>query len=127
MLLNDMNVVIMFANPYEMKDENTGEVRRGLTLEYYVYGQNGEALKPVVDAGSGALGIRRAKCSLPIDMKEKLMYVPGIYDAQFEMTVGSDGKPVLKVADIDFVGKCNILLDTSADIEKKESAPAAKK
>lgn len=118
MLLNNMNVVVMFANPYRMDDEK-GEVREGLTLEYYVYGQNGEALKPVADAGSGTLGIRRAKCSLGIEMKEKLMYVPGIYDAKFEMTVGSDGKPVLKVADIDFVGKCNIALDKS-----DEPAPA---
>lgn len=115
MLLNNMNIVVMFANPYSLKDDSTGEIREGLSMEYYVYGQNGEALKPVVDAGSGALGIRRAKCSLGADMKDKLMYVPGIYDAQFEMNVGSDGKPVLKVVTIDFVGKCNILLDNSSE------------
>lgn len=114
MFLNNMNIVVMFANPYSLKDEASGEVREGLSLEYYVHGENGEALKPVVDAGSGALGIRRAKCSIGIDMKEKLMYVPGIYDAQFEMTVGSDGKPVLKVVAIDFVGKCSIILDSES-------------
>lgn len=142
MLLNNMNVVIMFANPYRMEIEDTREIREGLTVEYYVFGENGEALKPVADAGNGALGIRRSKCSMDASMKDKLMYVPGIYDGQFEMTVGSDGKPTLKLVDIDFIGKCQISLDgdtapdvsVSLDIEdapdadvKKDNASAAGK
>ena len=76
-------------------------------VEYYFFGENGEQLAPVADA-SGDLGIRRSKASLDISMKEKLMFVPGIYRGEFEMAVGSDGKPMLKLLDIDYVGKCNM-------------------
>lgn len=110
--LNNVDVLIMFASPYSMQDEETKTTREGLSVEYYFYGKDGEALRPVADAGEGALGIRRSKCSMDIDMKDKLSYVPGIYNGSFEMRVGSDGKPVLKLKEIDFVGRCNILLDT---------------
>lgn len=131
MLMDNMNVVIMFANPYRMEAEGTHEIREGLTVEYYVFGKNGEALKPVADAGNGALGIRRSKCSMDSSMKEKLMYVPGVYDGQFEMTVGSDGKPTLKLIDIDFIDKCRISLesgtapDAPEDDTRKENVPDA--
>ena len=39
-----------------------------------------------------------------------MSYVPGIYDGTFEMTVGSDGKPVLKLVDVDFVAPAVISL-----------------
>jgi hypothetical protein len=42
------------------------------------------------------------------EMENKISYIPGIYDGKFEMAVGSDGKPVLKLVDIDFVGKAVI-------------------
>ena len=110
-MISNMNVLVMFSNPYELKDDETKEIRRGLSVEYYIYGKNGEGLAPVADSGSGNLGIRRSKCTMDYEMKERLMYVPGIYDGQFEMTVGSDGKPTLKLVDINFVGKCNMVLD----------------
>lgn len=124
-MLSRMNVVIMFANPYEMKDEETKEVRTGLTVEYYIYGDKGEGLKPVAVADNGAAGIRRSKCSMDASMRNKLMFVPGIYDGEFEMTVGSDGKPTLKLVDIDYVGKCNISVDAT-DAKKSTAADSGK-
>lgn len=44
--------------------------------------------------------------------------MPGIYDGTFEMTVGSDGKPVLKLVDVDFVD--------AAVISPKDSGKGAK-
>lgn len=126
-MFDKLKVVIMFANPYEMTDETTHEVRRGLTVEYYIYGNDGDALKPAADAGSGALGIRRSKCSMDAAMREKLMFVPGIYDGQFEMNVGSDGKPTLKLVDIDYIGKCNISLDATKDDAGATGATGSKK
>lgn len=33
----------------------------------------------------------------------KITSAPGLYDAEFEMNVGSDGKPTLKIQDLDYV------------------------
>lgn len=116
------NVVVMYGKPYELKDDETKEVRRGLTVEYYFFGENGEALKSVADANAGTLGIRRSKCSLSAELQEKLVYVPGVYKGQFIMDVNADGKPSLKLTDIDFIGKCNITLENQVDADADASA-----
>ena len=34
---------------------------------------------------------------------KKIVSAPALYEAEFEMSVGSDGKPVLKIVDLDYV------------------------
>lgn len=118
------NVLLMFSKPYQIQNEQTKVIENeGVSVEYYFFGKNGERLAPVAD-DSGDLGIRRSKASLDISLKEKLMFVPGIYDGQFEMGVGADGKPVLKLLDIDYIGKCNISLEPATPFNADASAEA---
>ena len=42
-------------------------------------------------------------------MRQKITFVPGIYDATMGMNIGSDGKPVLTVEDLDFCSRVQIL------------------
>lgn len=64
-------------------------------------------------SADGVSGIRRGKSFLKADKVHKVSYVPGIYDGTFEMTVGSDGKPVLKLTDVDFVAPALISMKDS--------------
>lgn len=86
-------------------------------MEFLFYGEHGEQVEPTVSA-DGVSGTRRGKSFLSEDKLHKVSYVPGIYDGTFEMTVGSDGKPVLKLVDVDFVD--------AAVISPKDSGKGAK-
>lgn len=116
-------VVIMFASPYSMPRED-GTILEGLSVEYYFFGDHGEAIKPTFDADSGVSGIRRSKCSLDVAQKDRISYVPGVYDADFGMKVGSDGKPILTMQSIDFVGKCIMSLELDPAAEDPVATPA---
>ena len=116
------NVLLMYSRPWQIENEKTKVIENeGVSVEFYFFGKNGEQLAPVADE-SGNLGIRRSKGTLDILAKDKLMFVPGIYDGLFEMAVGSDGKPVLKLLDIDFVGKCNMSLEPATPFNPDASA-----
>lgn len=97
-------ILILFANAYEMKDDS-GSLLSGCTVHYLFWGDNdmdnmltyseSDARKPV--------GIQRAKCSIDFDLRSKIMIAPALYEGTFEMSVGSDGKPVLRLKDVAFV------------------------
>lgn len=99
--MNTMKILLMFANEYDIKAEDGSNVS-GCTLNYYFFGENGEALA-TQEKESGAIGYQRAKCSIPFEYRPAAFRVPAIYDAQFEMSIGSDGKPVMKVVNLQYV------------------------
>jgi len=73
-----------------MTDEQTGQVRQGVSIQYY----NDTTFLPKQDQ-SGKLGELIIKESLPIDLLSKLEQVPAIYEADFIMSVkNSNGKAV---------------------------------
>lgn len=94
-------ILVMFANQYDV------EGTKGMTINYYFFGDHGENLEPKNNL-SGAVGEQRSKCSLDYNDRDKISFVPGIYEASFEFSTGSDGKPVAKVKDLEFVGKAEI-------------------
>lgn len=97
-----MKVLLMYAVDYSIADETTpGRLTEGCTLQYYFFGDNGEALKTRFGTESGALGYQRAKCSCDKDIRKKIGQLPAIFDASFEMNVGSDGKAVQKIVDLE--------------------------
>lgn len=112
--MNKQKILLMYANPYDMKDESGRQVI-GCTLNYFFWGDNGELLKPI-DGTSGMVGYQRAKCSIDSMLRYKIHKAPAIYEADFEMSVGSDGKPVLKVVDLEYAG----------DVEFKNKASGTK-
>lgn len=105
--MNRMKILVTFASIWKMDSGNSG-----MTLNYFMFGDNGENMRPVNDLSGGPVGQQRAKCSLSPEMRNKITFVPGIYDAQMGMKIGSDGKPVLVVEDLSFIGKALIQIDT---------------
>lgn len=97
--MEGVKCLLTFANAWEMIDKATGELRSGLTIEYLMT-QN---MKPVVN-DDGSKGYRHARETLGLDKLSKIKDVPGYYELRFGYKVGSNGKPILKIADLDFVG-----------------------
>lgn len=104
--MNKMKILVTYAGLWKMDNGNSG-----MTLNYFMYGENGEQMVSRVDATGGAVGQQRAKCSLDPSMREKIIFVPGIYDATMGMKIGSDGKPVLTVEDLEFSSRVLIQPD----------------
>ena len=104
--MNKMKILVTYAGIWKMDNGSSG-----MTLNYFMYGENGEQMISRVDVTGGTIGQQRAKCSLDPAMRQKVTFVPGIYNATMGMKIGSDGKPVLVVEDIDFVSRVAIVPD----------------
>lgn len=107
--MNKFRIFLFYSGLVDMKATETRDAVKGVSMEFLFYGEHGEQVEPIVSA-DGISGTRRGKSFLSDDKLHKVSYVPGIYDGTFEMTVGSDGKPVLKLVDVDFVGPAVISL-----------------
>lgn len=96
-------ILVLFANAYSMLD-GQGRPMSGCSVHYLFWGENGEQLltQSVWDP-TKPVGIQRAKCSISMELREKIPVAPAIYEGDFLMSVGGDGKPVLKLQDIAYV------------------------
>lgn len=107
--MNKFKILLMYSGAIDMASSDSGERIEGVSMECYFFGENGEQLEPKVVA-DGVSGTRRIKSFLSLDKIHKVKYVPGIYDGTFELTVGSNGKPTLKLVDVDYIGKAEITM-----------------
>lgn len=101
-------ILVLYASTYDMLNERQDKVT-GCTVRYLFWGEGGEALweqsewdprKPV--------GVQVAKCSIDIAMREKIPVAPALYDGDFEITTGGDGKPVMRLRNIAYVSNVRI-------------------
>lgn len=92
--MNTMKILVTFANSYDI------DGTRGMTLNYFFWGEDGEAMTSKVTPVKDPAGVQRAKCAMPYETREKISFVPGIYEAKMGFRVGSDGKPVMTIEDI---------------------------
>lgn len=90
-------ILILGYTPYQIKDERTGAVTSGTTVRYLFWGENGESLRSVYTDPAYAGGVAPAKVSLPYESRNDILKAPAIYNGSFTMSIGSDGKPVLKL------------------------------
>lgn len=100
------NIFILFANAYDMLNEKQQQMT-GCSIHYLFYGEAGEALQGQSEwDASKPVGIQRAKCSADASVRAKITIAPAIYEGTFEMRVGGDGKPVLRLVDVSYI--CNV-------------------
>ena len=97
-------IILLYAGQYQIADEKTGEVNQGVTCNYY-FNTNLTA----EDNTNGTKGTRPAKGNLDYYLMSKIVKAPALYDAEFQMSIGSDMKPVLKIIDLDFIDEVQIL------------------
>lgn len=105
-------IVLLYASRYAMPGDN-GTVNNGVSVAY-LYGDN---LAPTMSA-DGSLGQRPAKGSIPVGCWENIKQVPGIYEGYFTMSVSKDGKPTLKLIDMEYCGEVD-LVQVPAKPDKK--------
>lgn len=118
--LVEMSIILLYAGQYEMPDEKTGVINRGVTCNYY-FNTNLNA----EDNKNGTKGTRPAKCSMDYDLMGKIVKAPAIYNALFKMKIGSDMKPVLTIVDLEFVTEVEIVPKVK-DGQVVKDAPAGK-
>ena len=94
-------ILLLSSNPYSMRDEE-GRINEGISVRYLT----NASLSPIVN-GNGSLGAYPAKCTLPLSMKPFIMAAPGVYDADLDFQVASDGKVKVTIKTLDFISNCN--------------------
>ncbi len=100
---NAVKVLVMHVIDYSITDEATGRRNEGCSIQYYFFGNNGEALAIQNVGTSGMMGYQRGKCSTDIAIRKKFSSLPAICDAEFTLTIDGNGKAVQKIIDVDNV------------------------
>lgn len=85
-----------------MVDKSTGERSNGCSINYFFWENGGKNLESSYHIGTGAGGVRPSKAVLDIAQRQNIEMLPAVYDAEFIISTGSDGKPVLKPTEIFF-------------------------
>ncbi|MBO4857892.1 MAG: hypothetical protein J5527_05210, partial [Treponema sp.] len=81
--MEKLKVLVMYATDYSIKDEDTGRINEGCTIQYYNLGEKGELLQQIGSVSGrpeGPVGYQRAKCSADISLRKKITLLPAIYD-----------------------------------------------
>ena len=104
-------ILVTYAKQYEIEGG-----QKGTTVQYFFLDAMGNFQK--IDEN----GQQNAKVSLSHEARNKMPMIPGIYDGVFEMTVGSDRKPVLKLMDVEFIGRANISVDKDSPFYQQHEA-----
>lgn len=105
---NKANILILFANAYNMLDEQKRPLS-GCTVHYLFWGEDGERLLAQSEWNpANPVGVQRAKCSIDESLRVKIPIAPALYEGTFIMTVGGDGKPVMKLQDVAFISNVEI-------------------
>ena len=114
--MDTMKILVMFASELDIPASEGRDALKGTSIEYFFYGENGEQVQPKLLVEDTA-GMRRGKSFLDPEIIKKISYIPGIYDGTFEMSMVANGKPTLKLKDINFVGQAAITLKPEKEVK----------
>lgn len=125
---NKMIILLTYAAVYDMPAEPGRDAMKGCTVNYFFLGETGRAFAPVHERSvDKPVGFQRNKVSMDYSIKAKIPCAPGIYEGTFGMTTGGDGKPILKLMDVDFIAEFNVMDYLSDRFEVVEDAGASGK
>lgn len=101
-------ILVLYASTYNMLNEKQEQLK-GCTVHYLFWGEEGEKLLEQSEWDiNKPVGVQRAKCSMDFDLRTKMPIAPALYEGEFEMVVGGDGKPVLKLRDVAYISNVSI-------------------
>ena len=117
-------IILLFANPWSLTDEDTGELRDGVSCYYYINWELSSERNR-----DGSFGSQPAKSSAPIEVLERIKSAPAVYDATFVLkTDRKTGKGVLNIEDLEYCYDVDIMpiLDKQGDKASDKPADKAK-
>ncbi len=107
-LTSKAKILVLYANTYDMINEKQQQLV-GCTVNYLFWGEDGKQLLPQSQWNPNEpVGIQRGKCSMDVNLRNKLVIAPALYEGTFEMVVGSDGKAVSKLVDVAYISDVSI-------------------
>lgn len=93
-------IIVLFASPYRIVDEKTGEVNEGVSVSYLLDPE----FKPVTGV-NGQIGLKPAKASIDTLELPMLIKAPALYEGTFNLKVGSNNKPELVLQKVKYLGE----------------------
>ena len=100
----DSQILITYAGQYSLNNEK-GETVNGTSVTYFFVEDDLVDFK-TMDYSSDpgiARGMNRAKVSLELSEFTNITKVPALYKGSFDMGIGADGKPMLKLKSVKFL------------------------
>jgi hypothetical protein len=97
--------IVLNASKYSFVNKESGELREGVTFGYLI-------TENLESCGNGEhKGYKIAKGSFPLKDWTKFKEVPAYYDLDFEMSIAGDGRPEMKVKDIEYVSNIIVMAE----------------
>lgn len=123
---NKAEIIVLSADAIKSDGSNGGGIISGMSV-FYIFNTTMES----VYNNPQSFGQKPGKIWMDYDRIEKIVAAPAKYIGTFGMKIGSDGKPVLTLKNLDYV--CDVLLheekglDPEQDPDYPKYAPAPPK
>lgn len=98
----EVRAIINFAKAYRVAEGGT--TNEGITVNYLMT----DSLKPYEDLTNGSQGYKSTKASVPLEVADKLVAVPGYYKLACTLGVNSQNQAQLKPFDVEFLSYCDL-------------------
>lgn len=105
----ELTAMINFAKAYRVAEGGT--TNEGITINYLMT----DSLRPFEDETNGSQGYKSTKASIPLEVADKLVAVPGIYKLSCTLGVNSQNQAQLKPFDVEFKSYCDLKLADSLE------------
>ena len=97
-------IFVSYASQYEVDGS------KGLTVNYFMLNERQKINNNLIGPTPNPQGDQSAKANaLSYDDKKKFIRVPGFYEGSFVLTTGSDRKPTLKLVDVKYLCRGDVV------------------
>ncbi len=105
-MTNKTDILVFYVNAMDSVGDD-GRPIHGCSVHYLFWGDDGTNLIGVSEPDvKKPIGMQRGKSWVDYELRNKIRIAPALYEGTFLMTIGGDGKPVLKLSDVAY--KCNV-------------------
>ena len=95
-------IIVLYARPWAMVDEATGESRSGVSIQYVMTDSLAPAVETDDKGNEVSKGVQVVKESITVECAAGIVEAPGYYEAEFTMKA-QGGKNVLHVCGLKFL------------------------
>ena len=88
-------ICVLRASRYNMTDKETGELVTGIKVTYVE--------DWVGQCKQNGSGVEVLSATMPYDDWDKFQSLPAMYEADFTLSAGARGKPMLRISDMRYV------------------------